>query len=534
MVDADCLSFADAALASVAQALGSCKPRRLEFSIRLAPGRIEDRGRICCWLLTGEAQAGAGARRLLRTWDAPAEVIRQARADRIAAHGLAVGAGKAPDFRYYRHSRAAATQADLYHAWRWRPGGGCARAEYSFHFAPETPGGDRPENFVPAVLRPAIAALADDDRIRSASGFWLRRDEAGSVDQVDIAMPGNRRLGELLGLTGLDALLRLPAGPLGRWRDLPVRHLAAGRDGDVTAYASADLDEDWPANEQALQRRVMAGAEAARAAAERLHASLPSPPPPQAGEPGPDLDAFYGGDLALWRAVLGPGMHYHAGLFDAAAGRAPDDAEMDAALERAVRCLYPFLPAGGRVYDIGCGWGGPLAMINRELGCRGLGLTISRTQFRHVEGRGLPVRLGDAERLLPPGRFDGVLMLESFCHVRDKARLLERLRPFAGRLVMRVNCQDRSPRETAFAGSMHMVSSGGLRAIVEGAGWRIAHWRDRRAEALPSILGWQRRLARIGPTGDIHLETLRAWCARVAAMLDQWGANNPLIELVAE
>lgn len=528
-----CLSPVDEELASVAHLVGGYKPRRLEFSIRLAPGRIDHSGRFCCWLQGGTKEAGEAALGLLRRRRAPAEVQLAARAGSIAAHGLAVEVGAdGADYRYYRHSRCSDTQADRYHAWRWSAARKLELHLYSFHFAPETAAGERPEDFVPAGLRDAVAGLADEPRIAAASGFWLRRPAAGPVDQVDIAMPGNRELGGLLEAGGLDRMLELPDKLLAPWRDLPVRHLAVGSSGAVTAYVSANLGDAWPAGEAALQGEVRAAAARDRASADAFYGRLP--PPPEAGPAGADLDAFYGGDVATWRKVLGPGMHYHAGLFTARDSLLPDEAEMEAGLERAVRELYPFIPARGRVYDIGCGWGGPLAMINRELGCRGLGLTVSRAQFRYVAGRGIPVRLGDADDTLPPGRFDCALLLESLCHVRDKSRLLERLRPFAGRLVMRVNCQDASARAEAFGGTMHMVSSMDLRRIIEEAGWRVIEWRDRRPEALPSINGWLRRLDRLGPTGDRHLETLRAWCRRTAGILEPWGRNNPLIEVVAD
>ena len=81
---------------------------------------------------------------------------------------------------------------------------------------------------------------------------------------------------------------------------------------------------------------------------------------------------------------------------------------------------------------------------------------------------------------------------------------------------------------------MHVVSSAELRTLIEDAGWRILHWRDRRADSLPSVQIWHRRLQDIVPTGDRHLETLRAFCRRVLMFPEEWGACNPLIEVVAE
>jgi hypothetical protein len=99
---------------------------------------------------------------------------------------------------------------------------------------------------------------------------------------------------------------------------------------------------------------------------------------------------------------------------------------------------------------------------------------------------------------------------------------------------MRVNCQDASPPGTAFGGSMHMVSSADLRRLIEGAGWRIRHWRDCRMEALPSVHFWNRRLTDLDAAEDIHIETLRAWTRSVLSAPKEWARNNPLIEVMAD
>jgi hypothetical protein len=173
-------------------------------------------------------------------------------------------------------------------------------------------------------------------------------------------------------------------------------------------------------------------------------------------------------------------------------------------------------------------------MWTRDLGSPTLGLTISRAQFRHVAALGFEARWGDAERTLPPGRFDCAVLLESLSHVHDKERLLRVLRRFCERLVMRVNCQDAAPPGPAFGGTMRMISSARLAALLESAGWRVRHWRDRRPQAIPTVSVWHRRLRATPPTGDPHLETLRAWCARVSAAPGAWARDNPLIEVVAD
>lgn len=493
----------------------------LEYSVRLATRGVTASGRCACW--TG-ADGRDAIGRVLRKLGAPETVL----AELTAPQRLGVGVdARAGDYRLYLHGRDPVALTSHYRSWRWQPGGPARESVYSFHYLPETPSGLRPVTLAGREIRPMVAKLLADPRLRQCSGFWLRETD-DIVDQLDLAFPWHPAAGSLAGVAALAEYLGITAAA-GGWRDLPVRHVAL-RVGPgppvVTLYVRGAASDTMPTSEQALRDRAT---DAAKEHAQQVKAHLLDRIPATVRGPGrTGLGRFYGGDPDTWRHVLGPGLHYHHGLFDDRA--APG---MAAALDRAVTELYPFIPAGGRVYDIGCGWGGPLAMWIRDLRCPSLGLTISRAQFRYAASLGLPVRWGDAERTLPPGRFDCAVLLESFEHIVAKRRLLETLRMFTGRLVMRINCQDRSPPSPAFAGTMHMISSADLRGLLESAGWRITHWRDRRAEAMPSVACWHSRAARQDLIRDAHLDELRAWTSRVLTDPAGWAAANPLIELVA-
>jgi hypothetical protein len=499
----------------------------LEYSVRLSRDGVSMGGRFTCW--TGP-DGGAATGRVLGQLGAPAAVLAaQSGIELPVRMGVGIDAtATVPQYRLYLHGRDPMTLAARYVSWRWRPGGEPGSSAYSFHFLPETPSGLRPARVVAPELRPTVRLLLADPLLRQCSGFWLRRTADGVIDELDLAFPWHPPAGSLAGLTALAEHLGIRAKVA--WLDLPVRHVAlrvGASSPAVTLYVRGPSGGPLPDCEEELRERAT---RAARDQGSLVTALVLDRVPPRVRRPArPRLDRFYGGDLATWRHVLGPGLHYHHGLFDAAL--APD---MAAALDRAVTELYPFMPAGGRVYDIGCGWGGPLAMWIRDLRCPSLGLTISRAQYRYAASLGLPVRWGDAEQTLPPGRFDCAVLLESFEHIIAKQRLLQVLRMFAGRLVMRVNCQDQSPPSAAFAGTMHMISSAALRDVLESAGWRITHWRDRRAEAMPSVAWWHERAARPDLVRDTHLDALRTWSARVLRAPAEWAAANPLIELAAE
>jgi len=526
---------ADEWLALLGAELAGLPGLELEFALRLTPGGLTRWGRLGVWVA---APAGvAPLARLLARLGAPAEVrAAQQAARRPVLQGLGASFGPAgPELRLYLHGRTADTGCDDYTAWRWRPGTAARRSRYRFFFLPETPGGQRPLDLLPPALRPALAPLAADERLRLVSGCWLREDEAGHLEQLDFALPWQPPAANVPGLLALAAAWQHPAADVAHWQDLAVRHVACALGSHqpaVTLYASGAAGPGWPTSEASLQAQVRRAAQAQQQAAGAVfdwYGRLPAPAAPPAYAPAPTLFGGEQGLAAQWAAVLGPGLPQHAGLFEVPDAN-PDDAAMAAAARRAVTALGLLLPTGGRLYAVGCGWGGPLAHWASELGCVGLGLTGSQAQYRHVAALDLPVRYGAAAHTLPPGSFDCAVLLESFCYLPDKARLLHLLRPFASRLVMRVNCQDDRPSQ----GASPLISSDALRRLLAEAGWRVRHWQDRRAEAWPTVAGWHRRLQAV-PSAQAPLAGFRAQTARIMAEGPQeWGRRHPLIELMAE
>lgn len=327
-------------------------------------------------------------------------------------------------------------------------------------------------------------------------------------------------------------------------------------------YFSAPVPGPWPTTLVVLKDRVN---QQGRTIHDWLEKNLFAHVPPETTQPNIAVGKFYDThQIEPWRQVLGPNLHYHFGLFEipdvplkassefgVSSSEFPeflqvppsspefipfpiDEIAAEAAFERAVSVLYPFVPVRGRVYDIGCGWGGPARQLLRDLDCRVEGITASRTQFRYCASQGLYVRYGDVETTLPAGTFDCMLLLESLCHVRDKLRLLKVLRLFSKRLIIRDHCQDGAAASLNFGDTMLMNSSTELRQMVEQAGWNIIHWRNCRPESMPSVTIWHNRLQNIPPGDDIHLETLRAFCQRVLNHATEWALANPLIECVAE
>ena len=146
------------------------------------------------------------------------------------------------------------------------------------------------------------------------------------------------------------------------------------------------------------------------------------PAPPQSV----DLDAFYSADVEKVAAILGPEMHFHHGLASAevndlldrstnAGPAAADGSVAERALADAVRILYPHIPLGSSVLDVGCGWCGPATLLAAERAASVRGLTIARAQAEFCRARrDVPTLHADVEETdvgqllrMAPSRPDG-------------------------------------------------------------------------------------------------------------------------------
>ncbi len=105
------------------------------------------------------------------------------------------------------------------------------------------------------------------------------------------------------------------------------------------------------------------------------------------------------------------------------------DGDFSLSLEAAQQRKHEFVAEqlgvapGGRVFDLGCGWGALLSFF-RARGVEGVGVTLSRRQRRACLAHGLDVRLLDGRTVSPAvaGTFDGVASLgafEHFCSIEE-------------------------------------------------------------------------------------------------------------------
>jgi len=149
------------------------------------------------------------------------------------------------------------------------------------------------------------------------------------------------------------------------------------------------------------------------------------------------------------------------------------------------------ITAGTSVLDIGSGTGGPACYLAQQLGCRILGVDISEVGHTQALARVRAAALGHlvqfqcgdiATLTLPEAAFDVILGLDAWCHIPQRARLLQRcttlLRPL-GRIAFydHVMCQpipteeyQRFCRLWRFPG---IETPQGYRAVLQAAGFRI-------------------------------------------------------------
>ncbi len=138
------------------------------------------------------------------------------------------------------------------------------------------------------------------------------------------------------------------------------------------------------------------------------------------GATAEDIEFHYdvGNDFyALW---LDDTLTYSAALWDGIEedGSRPDVLAQAQRAKLRQHLDQALLPPGGRLLDIGCGWGALLALACEE-GRAGAatGLTLSRAQLAHVEGLNLPgvqARLEDWRSHVPERPYDAIVSIEAF------------------------------------------------------------------------------------------------------------------------
>jgi cyclopropane-fatty-acyl-phospholipid synthase len=134
---------------------------------------------------------------------------------------------------------------------------------------------------------------------------------------------------------------------------------------------------------------------------------------------------------AFFERVLGPHLKYSCALWEAGTTTLAE-AEVAALRET---CEHAALGDGQRVLELGCGWGSlTLWMAERYPRSRVTAVSNSASQREHVMGRArarglsnVEVITADVNEFEPSGRFDRVVSVEMLEHVRNHARLFERI-----------------------------------------------------------------------------------------------------------
>ena len=186
-----------------------------------------------------------------------------------------------------------------------------------------------------------------------------------------------------------------------------------------------------------------------------------------------DLAEFYDGEVSGWQHVLGESLHYCFGTRDPKAR--PEDAE--AHLNNGVRSLYPWIPEGSRVLDLGCGWGGPARMLIRERGAYVHGVTVSQTQADFFDSS-LPqarTTCADMATYIPDEQYDVAIALESLTHVNNPVDVLRNIRSRVDRLLLRDHVANGETSEVIDNWKMRVPSHEEYRGIVEEAGFKIEY-----------------------------------------------------------
>lgn len=145
--------------------------------------------------------------------------------------------------------------------------------------------------------------------------------------------------------------------------------------------------------------------------------------------------------------ALGPHLKYSSALWPAGVETLAEAEEQMLDLT----CRRALLQDGMRVLDLGCGWGSlTLWIAKRYPDCRVLAVSNSKDQREHIQKRrdrsglrNVEVVTADVNAFEPDRRFDRVISVEMFEHVRNHPLLMQRIARWldpGGRLLVHHFC----------------------------------------------------------------------------------------------
>lgn len=224
---------------------------------------------------------------------------------------------------------------------------------------------------------------------------------------------------------------------------------------------------------------------------------------------------------------LDENMKYSAGLF-----LSQDDPLDQAQMQKMAFVADQLgLRGGERVLDVGCGWGALVCFLAEHRGCQVTGVTPSPRQAEHIaeraRARGITdrvhIQVGHFQETDLPARcFDGITLLGSIVHMRDKPGVLAecfRLCKQRGRVYLSESCF----RNAAIA--REFAERPGTRFVRDSIfGWGellpLSHYVQCFEDAGFSLVGLT------DLTAHYH-RTIEHWRARALASREQLDAIEP-------
>lgn len=234
----------------------------------------------------------------------------------------------------------------------------------------------------------------------------------------------------------------------------------------------------------------------------------------------------------FFRYVLGRRLKYSCGLWS-------NDVTLDAAEEAmlAMTCQRAEMIDGMDILELGCGWGSlSLWLAEKYPNSRIVGISNSKSQRAFIEQRAAELSLQNLQILTrnisafeTSWRFDRVVSVEMFEHVRNHAELLRRIARWltpAGKLFVHIFCHKETPYTFDESSSADWMArhffTGGMMPSAELFGQYGEHlavrdqWQVNGQHYSRTCVAW---LARLDAQRELLLELLASDSDRSTAQL---------------
>lgn len=201
------------------------------------------------------------------------------------------------------------------------------------------------------------------------------------------------------------------------------------------------------------------------------------------------MDQYYSeAPVALWKKIIGEELHYHFGI------QLNNSSSIDEIARNKICDFYKFIKPKSNILDIGCGWGGTMGLLEKELQCSVSGITTSTQQYNYCKNKYNTI-LCNIEAISLTKKYDYVLFIEVLSHIQNISHLIKVIGKNTNQLILSYQiCKQTNYVKTHKFKNMELYDENTIKSLLTDNGWTIVYCEPVMQYAKDSFIIWKQNM----------------------------------------